>query len=56
MMFFSMQTVLKYTLVAKIDKSEYGKTQCIYYFYIRNGKNKAVKAHSGTILKLSLSK
>ena len=38
-----------------IEKSKFGKTQCIKMLIYRNGKHKTVKAHSGPVLKLSLS-
>jgi hypothetical protein len=37
------------------DKLKYGKILCNFIVYIRNGKNKTVKAHSGPVLKISLS-
>lgn len=46
----------KFIHVAKIEKSEFGKIQCIHHPLYRNGKNKAIKAHSGPVLKISLSR
>jgi WD40 repeat protein len=57
MMFYLIQIQQKYILVVKIGKYEYGKIQCKNIYYKnRNGKNKVIKAHSGSILKLSLSR
>lgn len=54
--FYLTQHQLEFTHVEKIDKFVFGKTQCKDIKKYRNGKNKSIKAHSGTILKLSLSK
>jgi WD40 repeat protein len=55
MMYFLMPTPPRSFHAVMIDKSKYGKIQCIHFLISRNGKNKSVKAHSGPVLKLSLS-
>jgi centriolar protein POC1 len=45
----------KSSLAVMIGKSKFGKTLCNPFFYFSNGKNKTVKAHSGPVLKISLS-
>ena len=46
----------EYILAAKTEILGSGKIQCKLFIIDRNGKNKSIKAHSGTILKLALSK
>ncbi len=57
MMYSLMQILLKLYHVVMIDKLKSGKILCnlLFLYIYSNGKNITVKAHSGPVLKISLS-